>query len=375
MAAAPVLDLVSGGTACTDIATIVAQNPVVVLTNEKQRTDLYAHIRKEIAAFVPDLTTDKGRKAIAALAFKVTRTKTAIDDAGKQLNEDARAKINVVDAARRDARDTLTAMAAEARKALTDWEDAEEKRVDQCRETIAGFKRDAVVTMDDTADTVRRRGTEIWAIELDPDQFGDMLPEAQAAKDAAVVTLRAALARLVKEEADRAELEKLRAEKEARDAEEARIAAAQEEARREAEELRLYEERRAAAEKAEADRIAAAQVEAAERARKEAQDAADAESDRISREHEAELNAERNRAIEAERQVQAERDRQIEAAAVAKKLADEQAELEQNKAHRTRVKTAAKQAIMTCGADEETAQKIVLAMIAGEIPNVTLRFS
>ncbi|WP_277750417.1 hypothetical protein [Croceibacterium ferulae] len=42
------------------------------------------------------MTTAKGRKAIASLAAKVARTKTAIDDAGKKLNEEARAKINAV---------------------------------------------------------------------------------------------------------------------------------------------------------------------------------------------------------------------------------------------------------------------------------------
>lgn len=61
-------------------------------------------------------------------------------------------------------------------------------------------------------------------------------------------------------------------------------------------------------------------------------------------------------------------------AAAAKRLADEQAKRDRDQAHRTAVKSAAKTAIMSCGADEETARKIVVAILANEIPNVTLRF-
>lgn len=49
-------------------------------------------------------------------------------------------------------------------------------------------------------------------------------------------------------------------------------------------------------------------------------------------------------------------------------------ERDRDQAHRTAVKSAAKTAIMSCGADEETARKIVVAILANEIPNVTLRF-
>lgn len=36
--------------------------------------------------------------------------------------------------------------------------------------------------------------------------------------------------------------------------------------------------------------------------------------------------------------------------------------------------SAAKEAIMTCGVDEETARKIVLLIKAGEVPNVKMEF-
>lgn len=76
-----------------------------------------------------DISSEKGRKAIASLAHKVARSKTAIDEAGKALNESKRAEIAVVDADRRWARETLDDLKTEVRKQLTDWEEADESRI------------------------------------------------------------------------------------------------------------------------------------------------------------------------------------------------------------------------------------------------------
>jgi len=62
----------------TSIAIIVESNPGIVLIDKVKREEFYEHVKREVESFVPDLSTDKGRKAIAALAFKVSRTKTAI---------------------------------------------------------------------------------------------------------------------------------------------------------------------------------------------------------------------------------------------------------------------------------------------------------
>ncbi|MEG8223851.1 hypothetical protein OSJ57_25115, partial [Sphingomonas sp. HH69] len=116
-----------------------------------------------------------------------------------------------------------------------------------------------------------------------------------------------------------------------------------------------------------AERIERAKVEAAEQAARKAQEAAKAEQDARDREHArqlAEAQAERDRIAAQEKARIAEQ----EAAAAA------QAKRDADKAHRTKVKAAAKTAIMSCGADEDTARKIVMAIIAGEVPAVSLRF-
>jgi hypothetical protein len=376
--ATAVAELPLSNAATTDIVAVVAQTPVVVLLDEQKRDELFAHIRREVEAFEPDLSTNKGRDAIKSLAYKITRTKTAIDAAGKQLNEEARAKIGVVDAARRVAREELDRMADDVRRPLTEWEEAEKARVEHCRAIIEGLKAMARVDMDDTASVIRERGSVAWNTVLDAEQFGDMLPEAEAAKAQTVDILKTALARLTKEEADRAELERLRAEAAERERIDAERRAEEERKARDAAEARLAEERRVAAEKAEAERLARIEQEAEARAKRAAEEAARAEQERREKEHAEALAAERRRAEEAERTAQAERDRiakeEADRKAEADRIAAEQAKREADQKHRSAVMKAAKEAIMTCGVDEEAAKKIVLLIRSGEVPNVTLRF-
>lgn len=365
-------------TASTSIATIVAQTPAVVLVDSQKREQLYDHIQREVDAFEPDTSTPKGRDAIKSLAYKITRTKTAIDAAGKELNEEARAKINAVDAARRDARERLAAMADAVRAPLTEWEEAEEERVKWCREVIQSFKAGAVVVMDDTAETVRDRGKRAFEVIVSEQTFGDMYPEAVSAKETCIETLRAALARLTKEEADRAELERLRAEAAEREERERAEREAREAEEQMAAQAKAEQERREAAERAEAERIERAAKEAAENARREAEEAARREREEAERAKQAEIDAANERARQAEADAQRQREEseraENERKARAEAEAKAQAKRDADKAHRTKVMTAAKTAIMSCGADEETARKIVLTIVAGEIPNVTLRF-
>jgi colicin import membrane protein len=201
---------------------IVALNltPVDVVKVETKRNELIAHVEKVVAEHVPDVTTAKGREAIKALAYKVTRTKTAIDDAGKGLNEAARQTINQIDAARRDARDRLDAIAKKARQPLTDWEEAEARRIAECQAIIDGLRRDAVVTINDTADTVKERGARAYELELDKDKFGPALfPLAVQARQQAIDTLLEARRTLKQAEKEKAELAELRAREAERAAE------------------------------------------------------------------------------------------------------------------------------------------------------------
>lgn len=360
-----------------DLVPAVAQDPGIVLLDSEKFDAWYERLKADAPTDV-DISTNKGRDTLRSYAAKVRSEKSAIDKARLRLTKEWRDMTAQANAAGKVIEERLETLAIEVRQPLTEWEDAEKARVAECQATIAGFNEAAIVTIDDTADTVRQRGVDVWNTALDEDRFKELHPQALAVKEQAVATLRAALVRLEKEEAERAELERLRAEQAERERAEAERREAEEAERRRQEEEREAEARRVAAEQAEQERIAAAAREAEERAKREAEEAAEAERERVRREHEEALAVERRRAEEAERAAKAERDRiaaeEVARQAEAQRIADEQAKRDADQKHRTSVKAAAKTAIMSCGADEETARKIVMAIIAGEVPNVTLRF-
>ncbi len=432
--AAKKVEVLPAEDAGTDIVVAVNANPGIVLLDREKYSVWYEARLAEGKAIPADVSVKKNRDALRSFAADVRSDKAGIKKARLRLTEEWRTMTAQANAAGKEIDEQLESLAVEIRQPLTDWEAAEEAREEAAKALIAGIWAACEISIDDTADDVMTRGTDVWNTKLDPELLGARLDEATSAKSIAVERLKTALARLKKEEADRAELEKLRAaEAERARAEEEKAAAAEIERQRiEAE--RLAEECRIAAEKADADRIAAAEQAAADKAAKEAQDAADAERDRIAREHEAELNAERDARLKVEREARAGREmlayirevvagriggqvqpfgvllRELESKVVivgqgygdmeaeieqarvdglaslnaamerqaAQRKAEEdriaEQERQQNKANRAAKKTAAKQAIMTCGASEETAQKIVLAIIAGEIPAVTLAF-
>lgn len=368
-----------------DIAVITPQTAAMVLQDEKEFASLFAKVKAETEKLVADTSTKKGRDEIRSMAAKVIRTRTTIDKARLGLTADWRDRTNKVNAQNKVIEAQLDALADEVRKPLTDWEAAEKDRNDRADAIINQLARDAMVGLDETAADVRARGMAVYQTTLDPALFGDKLDTAQKAKDHAVDTLKAALARLTREESDRAELQRLRDEAAARELAD-KIAAEQAEAERQqalqieaeraateraaqeaAEYAQREQERQIAAQHAEAARIEQARLEAAALAEQQAREAAKAEQDKRDREHArqlAEAQAERDRIAAQERARIAEQE--AAAAAQAKRDADQ--------AHRTKVKATAKTAIMSCGADEDTARKIVMAIIAGEVPAVSLRF-
>lgn len=351
----------------------VFDNPVLAVTKPEYFDNVFSELRREAAEIVIDLTTEKGRKAIAAMAFKVARTKTAIDEAGKALNDEARIKINVVDAARRSVREKLDALRDEVRKPLTDWEAAEKARAERIECDLVWLRDAAVVAVFDNTQSLMDRLGEVRAMAID-DSFGMSKGIAESARALAVANLESGIARIEKEAADRAELDKLRAD--AAEREEREAAAAQAKAEADA---------KAAAEKAAAERAANAEAEraaqiqrAADKARADAERAAEAERNRIAAEHAAEIAAERAKAAEiaraAEREAQAKASADAAAEAEAKRAAALEVARVKNRAHRSAIMGEVKTAIMSCGIDEATAKNVVLAIVAGQVPHTVIQF-
>lgn len=362
----------------TSLVPLVEANPALVLLEPAKFDQFFDEIARECRAHVPDVTTDKGRKAIASLAYKVSTTKTAIDEARELLTKEKRDEIKAVDAAGKAIRDRLDALRDEVKAPLEAWKVADKERQAKCEETMAALRRDGVVLGDDTSETVAGRLDLIRAVDIDEAQFGDLTALAQQLKDTAVSHLEAGIVRLKQAEEERAELARLRAaeeERQRREAEERAAAEAKAQAERKERERAEAAER---ARKAEEERVAAAAKAAEERARAEAEREAQAARDTERKAHEEALAAEKRRADEAEAARKAEADRiareKAAQEAAAKREADERAAREADVAHKGQIMGEAKQALIDLGLTEAKAKAVVLAIKAGEVPHVSIAF-
>ena len=106
--------------------------------------DLYlGKIKTEVDGFLAlgmTVETDKGRKAIRSMAFRMARTRAALENIGKALADEVKAIPKKVDATRRLVRDTLEEVEERARLAA---EKAERDRVAAVEAAAADERRRA----------------------------------------------------------------------------------------------------------------------------------------------------------------------------------------------------------------------------------------
>ena len=357
---------------------------------------ILAAIEAEARAHVPDLTSKKGRYAIASIAYKVSRSKTALDEAGKDVNEAARKEIALIDAARRAIRQRLDSLRDEVRKPLTEWEAAEEARVSRCKAVIASLNGHGM-TGEDPSEDIKAKALEIKGVVIGP-EFAEYREIAEKAQENALNGLRVIYQAAKSREDQAAELARLRAENERLERERAEREAAEN-----AERERIATEQREAAEKAERDRLSAeaaereriaaeerdAQIErekreAADRAAAEAETRAKAEADRQKREAEERAEADRRAAAEREAELQRqieEAKAQAEAAAQRERdriEAERQAESdarqkrEADDAHRAKIASDIADALRTMSGNA-TPENIAAALMDGKIPHCIVR--
>lgn len=321
--------------------------------------DILAKIEGEVRGVHTDISTKAGRDAIASTAYKIARSKTALDDMGKALVADWKEKSKKVDAERKKLRDRLDALKDEIRRPLTDWENAEKARIEGHEAEIARIE--AMGRFDEpepSADIIRARLDECNS--LPPRDWQEFDQRAALTISETSQRLNHALALAEKREAERAELERLRAEQADRERKEheARIAAeAAERARAEAEAKAKREAEEATARAdAERRRIEQERADAEARAARAEQEAK-AAAERAERDKQAAVEAERRRAAEA---------KTAEEAAAAKR--------EANKRHAAKINNEVLSGLTSCGVDAEIGKAIIAAIVRGEIPHVKISY-
>lgn len=312
----------------TQLVTIEPTKAYDVFTTPNGLVELLAQINRDALSIAPDLSTDKGRKAIASNAYRVAQTKTYLDNLGKEITDKLKELPKLVDANRKYARETLDALKDEVRKPLTDWEteqariEAEKKAAEEVAKLREEIERCHELGLLMNAEFDRKRAEELAEAKRQQEERDRQIAEAaaQAAREAAEREAKEkaeAIERQAREERERAERERIAAQM--------------------------------AAEKAEKDRIEAEErharewKEAAERAERQAKEAAEAMRKRI--EEEAERQAEERRKREA------------------------------NVAHKKKINRAALDAIIKeAGISEEQGKAVITAIISGLVPNVSINY-
>lgn len=318
-----------------DLVVIEKKNAMAVFTNNDQLDPLIEAIEKEARSLVPDVTTKKGRDAIASMAHKVARSKTYIDNAGKDLVAELKALPKQIDESRRVVRERLDALKDEVRRPLTEWE-AEQKRI-KAEEAMNALHAEALAMNEEFDRQLAAR------IESDHEMallMNDAFDREQADKAA-----EAERQRIAHEE----EIKRMAAAAAAREVEQRaqreREEAAHREAVLKAQAEQAERDRIAAEKKAEADKQAAIEAE-----RRKAQE----EADRIRREAE-----QREQARLAEE----------------KRKADEQARREADVKYRKAVGTEIVKALLAnTSLTRDQAIEVLTAVKDGRIPHTGISY-
>lgn len=318
-----------------DLVVIEKKNAMAVFTNNDQLDPLIEAIEKEARSLVPDVTTKKGRDAIASMAHKVARSKTYIDNAGKDLVAELKALPKQIDESRRVVRERLDALKDEVRRPLTEWE-AEQERI-KAEEAMLALHVEALAMNEDFDRQLAAR------IESDHEMallMNDAFDREQADKAA-----EAERQRIAHEE----EIKRLAAAAAAREVEQRAQREREEAAHREA-------VLKAQAEQAERDRIAAEQK---------------AEADK-----QAAIEAERRKAQEEADRIRREAEqRELARLAEEKRKADEQARREADVKHRKTVGAEVVKALMAnTSLTRDQAIEVLTAVKDGRIPHAGISY-
>ena len=318
-----------------DLVVIEKKNAMAVFTNNDQLDPLIEAIEKEARSLVPDVTTKKGRDAIASMAHKVARSKTYIDNAGKDLVAELKALPKQIDESRRVVRERLDALKDEVRRPLTEWE-AEQERI-KAEEAMNALHVEA---LDMNEEFDRQRAARIESDHEMALLMNDAFDREQAEKKA-----EAERQRIAREE----EIKRL----------------AEEKAKREAAEQAQREIDAAAAREREA-------ILAKERAEREQREAAE----RAEREKQTAIEAERRKAQEEADRIRREAEQREQARlAEEKRKADEQARREADVKHRKAVGTEIVKALLAnTSLTRDQAIEVLTAVKDGRIPHTGISY-
>jgi hypothetical protein len=189
------------------LVTVNRPDPVAIFTTPATITALLQRIKAEaIRDFTPDVTTEKGRKEIASRAFKVARTKTYLDNLGKDVVAELKKMPKLVDEGRKTLWDALEGLQKDVRGPLDRWE----ARAEAHKKELSAIMNRPAAYFNATAQVLREQVEILDTMSTDGATWEEFAGEAAQVKLVTLATMRDLLEKREKWEADQAELARLR---------------------------------------------------------------------------------------------------------------------------------------------------------------------
>jgi hypothetical protein len=363
------------------------ENPLQIFTKKEMDT-LVDEIRKKALDFEPDTSTDKGRRKIASQSYKVSTSKTALIGLSNELTEEWRIKKNAVDAVRIKMCSDLDDVRDEVRKPLTDYEDAEKKKLAKFEEDINAIELTGSSALecwqdmeDDNLDKLQKTIAS-WECKTDD---AELQHKFNLVKEIATNKINLAIEKRKAYDKEQAELKALReADAKRQEEEDERLAKEAEKALRD-EQDRLDAVYKAKLEKERADAAEKAKQEAEQKAKEDAekvaeeQDLLTATLEQNKRDADATIQKQKDDAALAK----LESDKRADQAAANerqkirdeenKRLADEkrrEADIE----HQRKFNKEAVDGLVAAGMKKDMAIVVIKAIIVGDVPHVKLSY-
>lgn len=328
-----------------ELVVIEKSTALEVFKSSDSVEDIIRKVEQEVNSFIPDVTTVKGRKEIASLAYKVAQSKTYLDGLGKDLVAELKEIPKLIDANRRTVRERFDTLRDKVRQPLTEWE-AEQERIEAEKKMLAWHEE--ALEMNAAFD-------KALAERIESDHEIALLMNEKFDRDLAEAKAEAERQRIAHEE----ELKKQAAEQ-------ARLAAeqkAQQEIEAAAQREREAKEAAERAEREKQEAIQRAEQEAKEAKEKAERDAKEAQ-EKADREKQLAIEAERKKAHEAEQARLAEEERKRK----------EDAKRQEDKEHRRKYNQETLQALVSNGFDEKLATEFIKLVASNQIPHMTMNY-
>lgn len=134
----------------------VHEDVIVKAYKENNLDQLFQSIKNSVEGLVFDMNTEKGRKECASVAYAISRSKTAVDDYGKELVSGIKAQAKLIDQIRKPFRDQCDELRDSIRAPLNAYE-----------EEIQAQKDAMIAKVNSIKDCLNKNFASVFEIDLE----------------------------------------------------------------------------------------------------------------------------------------------------------------------------------------------------------------